>query len=240
MSNYGLTRRRFLSGTFVAIGALSVKYGTSNVFAAVSAPLQDLASYQPNFFTADEWKFILSLCDRLIPSDENGPGALETHVPVFLDKQLLTSYGLGHDWYMKGPFNSQASHLFGYQMPFNLQVLYRKGIELTNKFTHEKYSKSFAALSNQQRNDVISALEKGNVDFKQLGENDLNSSFFLTRVLENVKEGYLSDPQYGGNKDMAAWKMIGFPGARASFPQWIRMHNIKYPLGPVSVKGDQA
>ena len=45
---------------------------------------------------------------------------------------------------------------------------------------------------------------------------------------------------YGGNKGMAAWKMINFPGARASFLEWVGQHNVRYPLGPVSIMGERA
>jgi gluconate 2-dehydrogenase gamma chain len=45
---------------------------------------------------------------------------------------------------------------------------------------------------------------------------------------------------YGGNKDMKAWVAIGFPGARAAYTEWVDQHNVKYPLGPVSVSGKRA
>lgn len=83
---------------------------------------------------------MLAACDSLNPSDREGAGALDTHVPVFTDKQMLTPYGKGKDWYMEGPFDSHASLLLGYQMPFPLQVLYRKGISLTNQYSHIKYN----------------------------------------------------------------------------------------------------
>jgi len=31
-------------------------------------------------------------------------------------------------------------------------------------------------------------------------------------ILAGVKEGLFADPSYGGNKEMQAWKAIGFPG----------------------------
>jgi gluconate 2-dehydrogenase gamma chain len=36
---------------------------------------------------------------------------------------------------------------------------------------------------------------------------------------------------------MKAWIAIGFPGARASYVEWVTQHNVKYPLGPVSISG---
>ncbi len=240
MNSIPLNRRRFIFGSLVVIGSFTAKGGLSNVFAAVSAPLKELSEYKPQFFTADEWTFLTTLCDRLIPSSSDGPGALETHVPIFIDKQMLTPYGKGESWYMAGPFNSQASNLFGYQLPFSLQALYRKGIAATEQYVKAKYNQSFSALSISQKDEVITALEKNKIDFSQTGEKDLTSGYFFTRVMDNTKEGYLSDPLYGGNKNMASWVMIGFPGARASFPEWIKIHNVKYPLGPVSISGEQA
>jgi len=35
---------------------------------------------------------------------------------------------------------------------------------------------------------------------------------FFAMFYENVMEGLFADPIYGGNKDKAGWKMIGFPG----------------------------
>ena len=233
-------RRPFIIGSLIGIATLGMKGGVSSVFAAVPSPADELDRYQPEFFSADEWKFIMAACDRLIPSDHEGPGALDTHVPAFIDKQMLTPYGKGDDWYMDGPFDSHASKLFGYQMPFPLQVLYRKGIALTNQYTRMKYNQNFSDLPAKVRDNVLTDLQKNTVDFSQFGEADLNAGYFFTRLLENTKEGYLADPQYGGNKNMAAWKMINFPGARASYPQWIKIHNIKYPLGPVSLSGEQA
>lgn len=240
MNNLTINRRRFILGSLVVIGSFTFKGGLSNVYAAVSAPLKELSDYQPKYFTADEWRFFTAFCDRLIPQDSEGPGALETHVPIFIDQQMLTSYGKGEDWYMKGPFNSKAGNLFGYQMPFSLQELYRRGIAATEQYVKTKYNQSFSSLTAAQKDEVIAELEGNKIDFATLGEKDLTSGYFFTRVMDNTKEGYLSDPKYGGNKNMASWVMIGFPGARASFPEWVKIHNVKYPLGPVSLSGEQA
>jgi gluconate 2-dehydrogenase gamma chain len=34
---------------------------------------------------------------------------------------------------------------------------------------------------------------------------------------------------------MAAWKMIGFPGARYDYTDWVDRHNERYPHPPVSI-----
>jgi hypothetical protein len=33
-------------------------------------------------------------------------------------------------------------------------------------------------------------------------------------VLKDTIQGMFSDPAYGGNRDYAGWKLIGFPGAQ--------------------------
>ena len=50
-------------------------------------------------------------------------------------------------------------------------------------------------------------------------------------------EGFFADPIYGGNRDMAGWKMIGFPGARYDYRDWVSRHNERYPYPPVSIQG---
>jgi gluconate 2-dehydrogenase gamma chain len=56
-------------------------------------------------------------------------------------------------------------------------------------------------------------------------------------VIKDVQMGFFADPIYGGNRDMAGWKMIGFPGARYNYLDWISRHNERFPLPPVSITG---
>ena len=55
--------------------------------------------------------------------------------------------------------------------------------------------------------------------------------------LQNTMEGFFADPIYGGNRDMAGWKLIGFPGARYDYRDHVGKHNQPYPLPPVSILG---
>jgi gluconate 2-dehydrogenase gamma chain len=49
-------------------------------------------------------------------------------------------------------------------------------------------------------------------------------------------EGFFADPIYGGNREMVAWRMIGFPGVRYDFRDHVEKHNVKYQLLPVGVR----
>jgi len=49
----------------------------------------------------------------------------------------------------------------------------------------------------------------------------------------DTKEGFLADPIHGGNKNLGSWKMIGIPGERADFLDWVVKPGVRCPLGPV-------
>lgn len=236
----GLDRRRFLMGTS-AVGvamALGIPFSRVDAAGILHQAAPELPHYKPAFFNDAEFKAICAICDCFIPEDDTGPGALESNVPVFIDLQLSSDYG--KNWYLKGPFPKNPSPLMYYQLPYLPAEQYRIGLEIIDKAMHQQYEKAFADLSSQQQNDVLSQLESGDIDFSQYDEDYLTSSGFFSQMLTDTKNGYLADPMYGGNKGMGAWKMIGFPGARASFREWVTQHNVPYPLGPVSIKGEEA
>ena len=59
---------------------------------------------------------------------------------------------------------------------------------------------------------------------------------FFATVYQNVMEGMFSDPIYGGNRDKAGWKMIGFPGVIAVHGQNVeKFRDKKYTANPVSI-----
>ena len=60
---------------------------------------------------------------------------------------------------------------------------------------------------------------------------------FFEILLQDTLYGFFADPVYGGNRDMAGWRMIGFPGARYDFRDWVERHNERYPLPPVGITG---
>jgi hypothetical protein len=53
---------------------------------------------------------------------------------------------------------------------------------------------------------------------------------FFETLLQGTRYGFFADPIFGGNRDMAAWKMIGFPGARYDYRDWVERHNERYPI----------
>ncbi|MFT9298759.1 MAG: gluconate 2-dehydrogenase subunit 3 family protein, partial [Gluconobacter sp.] len=52
--------------------------------------------------------------------------------------------------------------------------------------------------------------------------------------------GVFSYPLYGCNKGLGWWLMLGLPGARADFMDWVNQDGAAYPFGPVSISGETA
>jgi hypothetical protein len=225
------SRRSFLlaSGAGVALGSVAMTFHANS-----KEPEVRLDQYKPEYFTQDEWSFVLAATARLIPSEGEGPGALEAHVPVFIDRQLKGEYGSAKDWYMVGPHDPSAAPDRGWQTPLNPAQLYRKAIAAFNAWCQSRWSKDFKDLAHEQQDEALTALQKGEAKL------DPELSIFFSTLLANTKEGYFADPVHGGNHGMQSWTYIGFPGARASFREWVDQHNVKYPLGPVSIKGERA
>ena len=234
--NKPTTRRKFLLGSLLALPLSDLVFKGLTAAQAAEMAAPELTDYKPIFFSAEEWQFILAATDRLIPAGGNGkaPGALETNVPIFIDQQLH-SPEFGGEIYMQGPFDVHAPATMGYQIPFTPQQIYQAGIKLVDQWTQSTYQKSFHELTLEQKDAVLTK-----VNVAALGEPNLKASQFFGQLLADTKHGYLADPMYGGNKGMKAWIAIGFPGARASFTEWVKQHNVPYPLGPVSLLGERA
>jgi gluconate 2-dehydrogenase gamma chain len=63
-----------------------------------------------------------------------------------------------------------------------------------------------------------------------------SSAVFFNALLQIAMEGFFSDPIYGGNRDMAGWKMVGYPGLPAIYREEIKTYfNKKYDKAPRSI-----
>jgi gluconate 2-dehydrogenase gamma chain len=237
---HDLARRNFLrkSVAIVPVAVLALPGHTQSD----PAPAQPAATfsgaapanYQPAFFHPAEWAFIQAAVARLIPADATGPGALEAGVPEFIDRQMDAIFGHASIWYMQGPFVESAPE-FGYQGRMAPRDVYRAGIAATDAYCLATLGvNSFAELKPEAQDALLQGLESGSVVF-----GGLNAKTFFGFLLQNTREGYLSDPMHGGNKNAAAWAMIGFPGARADYADWVGRPGEAYPLPPVSINGPQ-
>ena len=244
-------RRHFLISTAVAAGAgVAGSLGAKVHDGELGAPprtykggvpwTEGLADEPPGVsgtdfkvFTPAERAFIEAAVSRLIPHDEVGPGAVEANVPFFLDRQLAGAFGRGDHYYLGGPWPKGAPEQ-GYQSRFSPAQMYRAAIAAIDKYAHANFNGAdFAKLSDDDRDKLLKGMESGSVQL----EDGVDAKTFFAMLLQNTKEGYFSDPIYGGNKDMAAWKMIGFPGAHYDYREWVTRHGEPVPFPPVGFKG---
>jgi gluconate 2-dehydrogenase gamma chain len=249
MADPKLSRRRFMLGTAV-VGAAGAAAAAPIHDGELGAPPRDYRGEIPwqegtadappemqgtdfKFFTADEQAFVTAAVDRLIPQSPEGPSGSEANIPFFLDRQLAGPFGRGDHYFLGGPWK-KGEPTQGYQMRFSPAQLYRAAIKAINDYTAANFGgAAFTKLSEADQDKALKALESGQA---QLG-GGVDAKAFFAMLLQNAKEGYFSDPIYGGNKDMAAWKMIGFPGAHYDYSEWVTRHGERVPYPTVGFKG---
>ncbi len=183
------------------------------------------------FFQSDEAKFIEAACERLIPADAVGPGALIAGVPNYLDKQLNGAWGAGERLYRSGPWlKGTASQ--GYQLPFTPAELFRIALQ-SILLDFKKRQQVFWELPSDAQDQYLKTLEHA---AQELG--GVPATVFFDVLLKMTIEGFFSDPVYGGNRGMVAWRMIGFPGAYADYYEAIDRNGIPFDREPMSIGED--
>ena len=180
------------------------------------------------FLNSDEAAFIEAAVARLIPEDDQWPGALKAGVPNYIDKQLAGAWGVGERLYRSGPWRP-GTPAQGYQLPFTPTELFRTSIDAINKELSQ-VGTPFTTMGSEQQDAYLARLETGG---KDLG--GVPSNVFFEHLWECTIEGFFGDPVYGGNRDMVAWRMIGFPGAYASYYDLVDQHGIKIDRAPMSI-----
>jgi gluconate 2-dehydrogenase gamma chain len=219
-----------LAGT-AAAAEMKMAAGETMENHATAAAGSHPASAGYKFFNIDESTFIEAAIDTLIPSDSVGPGAKELDVAIYIDRKMAGDYGKGDRLYLEGPF-AEGTPEQGYQLRMMPSELIRAGIADVNAYAHDKYKKSFDALSAEDRAAVLSDL-----DAKKIELPTVPTATFFYLLLQMTIEGYFADPMYGGNKDKAAWKMIGFPGADAMYMDKIEpFRNKPYLVEPKGIQ----
>jgi gluconate 2-dehydrogenase gamma chain len=207
-------------------GSVPWREGTADVPPGVSGP-----GYV--YFEPAEAAFIEAAVGRLIPNDQVGPGAIEAGVPFFLDRQLAGPFGRGDHYYLGGPWPKGTPEQ-GYQSRFSPAQLYRAAIAAIDSYVGATFDRAvFSKLATDEQDKVLKGLESGEIGL----DGGVDARSFFAMLLQNTKEGYFSDPIYGGNRDMAAWKMIGFPGAHYDYKEWVSRHGERVPYPPVGLKG---
>jgi gluconate 2-dehydrogenase gamma chain len=136
------------------------------------------------FLNNEEMSLVQAICNRLIPSEPDSPGAKEARADVYIDR-VLGGYFI------------------------HLQKFYRQRLQDMNRLSIQKYGVEFTELAINHQDEMLH-----NMDQSQAGPDSANMKLFFDIIYEQTIEGTFGDPMYGGNQDFVGWKLIGFPGAQ--------------------------
>jgi gluconate 2-dehydrogenase gamma chain len=233
MADETIPRRDFLKGAVVGTAALAAGQAAPAAAQTPAAPAAaaPAADAEPLLtLSASEHAFIAAAVDTLIPADELSPSGSECGVAAFIDRQLAGAYGMGARLYRQGPFPKAKPEL-GYQLSLNPREFFRAGIESANAWTRKTYGKDFDRLSEKDREAALKAMEENKAPFE-----GFSAQVFFNALLQIAMEGFFADPMYGGNRDMAGWKMVGYPGLPATYKEEIVTYfGKKYDKPPRSI-----
>jgi gluconate 2-dehydrogenase gamma chain len=140
------------------------------------------------FFNDDDSRTITAFAERLMPGAPGKPGATDAGVLNYIDLALSGAYS-------------------------DQQDFYRRGVTQLDEHCNKTYSKPFHRLTPEQQDECIGALEQGKApEFVWP-----TAQAFFNTLRTHTMEGMFADPVYGGNKDFAGWRLVGFPGAQPLF-----------------------
>ena len=237
MKNDVFDRRTFLKGAVAgSAAALTVTLPQpapaqqgAPAPAQQGAPVPASAAYA--YLNLQEQAFVEALVDHMVPADALSPKGTDLGINIYIDRALAGGWGKGERLYMQGPWR-QGVPSQGYQLPLTPAQLYREGIAAANAYCVKTYGKSFDKITESQREEFLLGLQAGKVTF----ENGPPARVFFTTMYQTVMEGMFSDPIYGGNRNKAGWKIIGFPGVIAVHYQNVeKFRDKKYSADPLSI-----
>jgi gluconate 2-dehydrogenase gamma chain len=198
MSKHNSTRRSFLVRAAVGAGAVAGSGLVPDVYtqtleqhkdnAAATGQAHPTSIQHGAFFNYEQATTIAAFTERLMPSAPGKPGARDAGVLNYIDLALAGAYA-------------------------DLQDLYRRGLAQLDAYCRKSYQQSFALLDPARQDEVITALEQG----KAAGFSWPTAQEFFNVIRTHTMEGMFADPLYGGNRDFAGWRLVGFPGAQGNF-----------------------
>jgi gluconate 2-dehydrogenase gamma chain len=197
MTKHDETRRAFLIGTAAGAGAVAgiasnALAQTHAQHAAADAPTTTAQAHAHGghgaFLNDEDAATITAFAERLMPGAPDKPGARDAGVLNYIDLALSGAYS-------------------------DLQDFYRRGLAALEGYCRKTHDASFVKLNAAKQDEVIAALEQG----KDTGFTWPSAQAFFNTVRTHTMEGMFADPVYGGNKDFAGWRLVGFPGAQPLF-----------------------
>ncbi|MCJ8011587.1 gluconate 2-dehydrogenase subunit 3 family protein [Paenibacillus sp. KQZ6P-2] len=238
------SRRNFLKNTGYAVGGLIVGGVVGSLLRTPKKPTTNTGNTAVNkppaaetvnfnqalmYFTQEQFLITEAATERLFPADDNGPGAKEIGVAYYIDHQLAGEWGTNGKEYMQGPF-FKGETTQGYQGRLKRREIFDIGLQEMQNYSNKKFQKKFKDLTPEQQDTVLKAFETDEVKLTTISA----SGFFKT-LFGSTLEGVYADPLYGGNGNMAGWKLKNFPGNQMSYTKIIEQDKFE-KMPPVSLR----
>ena len=226
MAEVKLPRRDFIKAAGAA-GATGAAMATGLTACSPEAKTSAAAGGPETWqvLTQQEAAFFTAAADTIIPKDDLSPSGSESGIPIFIDRQLASAWGGGDRMYRAGPYIKGTPEQ-GYQLPLTPHQFFVAGIRAANEWSEKTYGKTFDRLDQAKRDEALTAMQKGTAEF-----DGVDAKQFFTALLTINMEGFFSDPIYGGNRNKASWRMLGFPGLPAIYADKVDQYRDKrYPV----------
>jgi gluconate 2-dehydrogenase gamma chain len=185
------------------------------------------------FLTKWEFELITAMAETIWPTDDLGPGAKAAGVGYYIDGQLAGAWGQGHRLYLNGPFFTPTDSGHGWQIPMNPSQVYRAFLPGFDQYVRTTYGNFYQNLTLAQQTQAMTDIQTNKAVIPLAGSTQFRAGDFFSMFRQNVLEGMLADPAYGGNKDMVGWKWIGYPGDPMRrgdvYYKYIFKPGVKYP-----------
>jgi len=215
-SRSNFVNRRITRRTLLKAGAVGVAGAAAGgALLSGEAEAAGTASAAPTalrFLTQWEFDYVTAMAETIWPTDDLGPGARTGGVGNYIDGQLSGSWGQGNRMYLNGPFFQPADTGHGWQIPMTPAEVYRAFLPGFDVYCKTTYGNPYTVLPADQQTLALTDLQTGKAPIQIGGSTAFTSADFFSMFRQNVLEGMLADPAYGGNRDMVGWKWIGFPG----------------------------
>jgi gluconate 2-dehydrogenase gamma chain len=233
------SRRSFLKNASLAVGGAVIGGGLIGGLLNTKSGKKEQADHHATmkeenpqalmFFTPEQYKICAAAAERIFPADANGPGGLELGCAIFIDHQLAGAYGSMSKEYMMGPFQ-KGTKTQGYQSRLVRSQVFALGLTALQVEAKKRHNAEFAKLGPEEQDTILKDFEEDKVAI-----NGTSSKTFFKMLIATSIEGVYADPMYGGNKNMAGWKMKNFPGAQNSYYEVIEKDGL-IKREPVSLK----
>jgi gluconate 2-dehydrogenase gamma chain len=159
-----------------------------------------------------EYDTLDAICSRLIPSDDNGPGAREARAARYID------------WGLSGALNTAAGGGQGRggappAAAGTVREQYAAALAAIEAHAVATKGNSFAKLAPADQDAIVTQLQNSQIPNAPMG--------FFNTIRTHAIQGTFSDPFYGGNYNGIGWDIIKYPGVRTTVPAEYQQWNVE-------------